>query len=78
MAPAEDTVTGREFVERLYQLAAERCVPARLEPKRGKGSHALLFYGNRKTVVKDRRKELGPGLLAAMIRQLGLEPADFR
>lgn len=71
-------MTGREFIERVNQLAAERDVPVRLELKRGKGSHALLFYGERKTVVKDRRKDLGPGLLAVMIRQLGLEPADFR
>jgi len=71
-------MTGREFIERVFRLAAERGVPVRLELKRGKGSHALLFYGHRKTVVKDRRKELGPGLLAVMIRQLGLEPADFR
>ena len=71
-------MTGREFVLRVYQLAAERGVPVRLELKRGKGSHAMLYYGERKTVVKDRRKELGPGLLAAMIRQLGLEPTDFR
>ena len=37
-----------------------------------------LYYGDRKTVVKDRRKDIGPGLLAAMIRQLDLEPNDFR
>lgn len=48
-------MTGREFVLRVYQLAAERGVPVRLELKRGKGSHAMLYYGERKTVVKDRR-----------------------
>lgn len=42
-----------------------------------KGSHAILYYGARKTVVKDRRKELGAGLLSAMIRQLGLTRAEF-
>ena len=31
-----------------------------------------------KTVVKDRRKDLAPGLLSAMIRQLGLDRCDFR
>ena len=34
-------------------------------------------YGDRRTVVKDRRKDIGPGLLAAMTRQLGLEPGDL-
>ena len=38
----------------------------------------MLHYGNRKTTVKDRRKELGTGLLAAMLRQLGLTDQDFR
>ena len=38
----------------------------------------MLYYGDRKTVVKDRRKEVGAGLLSAMIRQLGLDPNDFR
>lgn len=52
-------------------------MPVRLDMKRGKGSHATLYYGARKTVVKDRRKELGAGLLSAMIRQLGLTRAEF-
>ncbi len=38
----------------------------------------MLYYGDCKTVVKDRRKDLGPGLLAAMTRQLGLDPGDLR
>ena len=53
-------------------------MPVRLDAKRGKGSHATLYYGNRKTVIKDRRKDIGPCLLAAMIRPLDLEPNDFR
>ena len=35
-------------------------------------------YGDHFTIVKDRRKELNPGLLSAMIRQLGLSRSDFR
>ena len=38
----------------------------------------MTYYGSRKTVVKDRRKELRPGMLSAMIRQLGLSRNDFR
>ena len=71
-------VKGREFVNRVFELGAERNVPVRIDTKRGKGSHATLYYGSRKTVVKDRRKELAPGLLSAMIRQLGLDRSDFR
>ena len=60
------------------KIGRARGVRVYVDPERGKGSHATLCYGDRFTVVKDRRKELGPGLQAAMIRQLGLEPADFR
>ena len=49
----------------------------RFEPRMGKGSHGRLHYGERFTTVKDRRKEIGPGLLAAMIRQLGLSRTDI-
>lgn len=70
-------MTGSEFVDRVVKLGARRGLPVRLDMKRGKGSHATLYYGARKTVVKDRRKELGAGLLSAMIRQLGLTRAEF-
>ncbi|MCY4386599.1 MAG: type II toxin-antitoxin system HicA family toxin [Desulfurellaceae bacterium] len=53
-------------------------MPVRVEAKRGKGSHITLYYGPRKTTVKDLRKEVAPGLLSAMIRQLGLTRRDLR
>ncbi len=69
---------GREFIDRVLQIGRERSVAVRTDSKRGKGSHITVYFGNRKTVVKDRRKELGPGLLSAMIRQLGLNRSDFQ
>ena len=71
-------VTGREFIRRVEQIGRSNDVAVRVDAKRGKGSHVTLYYGERLTVVKDRRKEIKPGLLAAMIRQLGLNPAEFR
>ena len=44
---------------------------------RGKGSHGRLYYGDRFTTLKDRRKEIGPGLLSAMLDQLGLTKDDL-
>ena len=44
---------------------------------RGKGSHGRLYYGDRFTTLKDRRKEIGPGLLNAMLHQLGLTKTDL-
>jgi mRNA interferase HicA len=35
-------------------------------PERGSGSHGTLYVGDRFTVVKDLKKELGPGLLSDM------------
>ena len=71
-------VNGKEFIERVTDLGRRRGVPVRVDAKRGKGSHVMLYYGDSKTVVKDRRKEIGPGLLAAMARQLGLDTGDLR
>ena len=69
---------GRQFIERVVEVGRQRGVPVRIDMKRGKGSHLMLHYGDRKTIVKDRRKELGPGLLVAMLRQLGLTDRDVR
>ncbi len=71
-------MTGREFIERVSEIGRRRGIPIRVDAKRGKGSHVTLHFGDRKTVLKDRRKEIGPGLLSNMIRQLGLAKDDFR
>ena len=68
---------GRDFVERVVEIGRERSVSVRIDTKRGKGSHITVYYGARKTVVKDRRKEIPAGLLSAMIRQLGPRPKRF-
>ncbi len=69
-------MNGQRFIDRVREIGRERGVAVRTDRKRGKGSHVTLYYGTRKTIVKDRRKELGPGLLSAMIRQLAIH--DFR
>ena len=69
---------GKEFIDKVRKIGRERSVPVRIDTKRGKGSHITIYYGARKTVVKDRRKELPSGLLSAMARQLGLTSGDFR
>ena len=71
-------MTAEEFVRLIRKLGRSRGVPVSLESRRGKGSHIRLTYGNRFTMVKDRRKQLGPGLLASMLRQLGLTRDDIR
>jgi predicted RNA binding protein YcfA (HicA-like mRNA interferase family) len=36
-----------------------------------------LFFGDRLTTVKDPKKEIGPGLLHDMLKQLGLTRDDL-
>ena len=71
-------VKGRDFIERVRNIGRARGVPVHVDTTRGRGSHVTLYYGQRFTVVKDRRKEIAPGLLSAMIGQLDLSRDDFR
>ncbi len=70
-------MTGTELLRRLKRLGSERGIEVRLDELKGKGSHAALYYGTRRTTLKDRRKEIGPGLLSALLRQLGLSRRDI-
>ena len=68
---------GNEFVRRVQRLGNKRNVAVRFEARPGKGSHGRLYYGTQFTTVKDRRREIGSGLLAAMLRQLNLNREDL-
>ena len=70
-------MNGNELIRRLRRLGQQRGVEVRLDELKGKGSHTVLYYGSRRTTLKDRRKEIGPGLLRSMLRQLGLIPRDL-
>ena len=64
-------------MRQVTKVGLERGVGVAFDEKRGKGSHGTLYYGRRKTIVKDRRKEIGAGLLAKMLRDLGLTLGDL-
>jgi hypothetical protein len=70
-------MTGHEFERRIRRIARRRGVAVSFDAGHGKGSHGRLYYGARFTTLKDRRKEIGPGLLNAMLTQLGLTRADL-
>lgn len=70
-------MNGHEFLRKLQRLGRERGVSVRFDQERGKGSHGTLYYGDRRTTLKDRRAEIRPGLLHAMLRQLGLNERDL-
>ena len=70
-------VKGSEFLRKVKSAARRNRVPYRWAPERGSGSHGTLYFGGRFTVVKDLKKELGPGLLSDMLKQLGIRKEDL-
>ncbi len=66
-----------EFVRKVRKLGRNRGIAVAFDADHGKGSHGRIYYGASFTTVKDRRKEIGPGLLNAMLRQLGLTAKDL-
>ena len=70
-------MTGSEFERRIRRLGRRRRVSVSFDPGRGEGSHGRLYYGERFATLKDRTKEIGPGLLKAMLDQLGLSRRDL-
>lgn len=70
-------MNGNELLRRLRRLAQTRDVELTVDRRHGKGSHTTLRFGSRKTTAKDLRKEIGKGLLRAMLHDLGLTPRDL-
>lgn len=67
---------GHEFEKLVKRLGRKTGRKVRFEPH-GKGSHGRLYFGDRFTTLKDRKKELGKGLLKAMWAQLGIHPNEL-
>lgn len=65
-------MTGNEFLKKLKKVAKKRGFQCKFENERGKGSHGTVYFGDKRAILKDRKKELGPGLLSAMCAQLGI------
>jgi predicted RNA binding protein YcfA (HicA-like mRNA interferase family) len=70
-------MTGHQFERLIRKLGRRRGVTVSFDASHGKGSHGRLYYRDRFTTLKDRKKEIGPGLLIAMLGQLGLSKADL-
>jgi predicted RNA binding protein YcfA (HicA-like mRNA interferase family) len=68
---------GREFERKIRRLGRQKGVFVAFDAGHGKGSHGRLTFGDRFTTLKDRDKEIGPGLLKAMLDQLGLTRDDI-
>jgi predicted RNA binding protein YcfA (HicA-like mRNA interferase family) len=70
-------MNGNEFMRKIKRLGKDRGVFVLFDTEQGKGSHGTLYYGTGKTTLKDRTKEIGPGLLHKMLNDLGLEKKDI-
>ena len=70
-------VRGNEFIRRMRKRARARGVAFAWLPELGKGSHGVLIFGDRRTVVRNPRDELKTGTLHAMLKQLGLSLDDL-
>jgi len=70
-------VKGAEFLRGIKAIAKRKKLAYRWSAERGAGSHGTVYLGDRVSVVKDLKKELGPGLLADLCKQLGIRKEDL-
>ena len=70
-------VNGNELLKKLRIIAKKRGLPIKLVKSHGKGSHMTLDFGGQKATMKDLKKEIGPGLLSAMLDRIGLTKNDI-
>ena len=72
-----DRMNGRQFIARVRKWARSRNLEVRFEASEGAGLHGTLYAGGRRTTVKDRKKDIGKGLLARMLTDPGIDGEDF-
>lgn len=71
-------MNGRELLRRLRRLGRINGISVHYDGKPGKGNHGRIYYGSAFTTIKDLRKEIGSGLLAKMLKDLGLTRDDLQ
>ena len=69
---------GSEFIRKVKHEGRRRGVSVIFVAKRGKGSHGTLYFGSKRTIVQNLKKELPAGTLHAMLDQLGLRLEDIQ
>jgi mRNA interferase HicA len=66
-----------EFVRRARRYSRQTGLEFEYDPRTGKGSHGRIFVGDYLTAIKSRNKNIGPGLLRKMLKDLHIDPKDF-
>jgi len=70
-------LNGNELLKKIKKLAKEKNKHFEIFKAHGKGSHRTLKYGEKKTTIKDLKKEIGPGLLSKMLKQLNIDKGEL-
>ena len=68
---------GANFERRVQKLVKAKDLSCFFIADKGKGSHGRLYRGSEFTTLKDRKKELGKGLLAKMCRDLKIDAEEL-
>lgn len=68
-------MNGRQFIRQARKWANANNRAFTVEKSRGKGGHQIVRIGGRWTTVKTG--EIGTGLLAAMLNNLGIPKGEF-
>jgi len=72
------TMRGNELIKKVAALGKERGLAVRVDKKRGKGSHQTLYFGERKTIIRNPKDELKTGTYHAVLKQLGISEKDLK
>ena len=67
-----------ELIKKVEALGKEKGIAVRIDKKRGKGSHQTLYFGERKTIIRNPKDELKTGTYHAMLKQLGISEKDLK
>ncbi len=68
---------GSEFLKKIQRLAKGRALACSWHPDKGKGSHGVLKFGDKRTTLRNLRDELKTGTYYGMLKQLGLSENDL-
>jgi predicted RNA binding protein YcfA (HicA-like mRNA interferase family) len=70
-------MNGRQLLRKLRRIGRERGIAVEVDSSHGRGSHSLVRFGDRTTTLPDLRRDVRPGLLSAIMRQLDLTREDL-
>ena len=78
ICPIIHSVKGVEFIRMINKFARKQGIACVVDNKRGKESHVTLYFGDKRTIVRNPKEELKKGTVSAMLRQLGLTQHDIQ